>query len=470
MSFSQFLLIFRARFWILLVTLFVTVTVAVLFSLLLPKTYKATSSLLLNYKGLDPVTGLTMSGLLLPGYMATQIDIISSKNVAIRVVDTLGLAANPSVIAQFNDSTGGQGNVRDWLADLLLLKLEIIPSRESSVVDVSFKGSDPQFAAAVANAFADEYQKLSIQLKADPMKKASVYFASQTKLLRDSLEAAQGRLSKFQQEHGIVSVDNRLDVESLRLNELSLQLVGAQGQAMEASSRQRMAQSGHGAESPDVTSSPLIQSMKLNLNNAESKLADLGQRLSPNHPQYQSAKAEADKLRAGLSEQMRITSNSVGNNAQILQQREGMLRAAVDAQRAKVLELNRTRDEMGVLSKDVESAQHAFDVVSQRLSQTRIEGQADQADISVLNPAVAPLKPSSPKLALNIALALFLGSVLGLGLSLFAEMLKRCVRSERDLVEALQAPILGRINWTPPKPKRRSLIRVPPLRRLRAHA
>jgi polysaccharide biosynthesis transport protein len=470
MSFSQFLLILRARFWIFLVTLSVTVMVAVLFSLLLPKTYKATSSLLLNYKGLDPVTGLTMSGQLLPGYMATQIDIISSKNVALRVVDTLGLATNPSVIAQFNDSTGGQGNVRDWLADLLLLKLEIIPSRESSVVDVSFKGSDPQFAAAVANAFADEYQKLSIQLKADPMKKAAAYFAVQTKQLRDSLEAAQGRLSKFQQEHGIVSVDNRLDVESLRLNELSLQLVGAQGQAMEASSRQHMAQSGHGAESPDVTSSPLIQSMKLNLNNTESKLADLAQRLSPNHPQYQSAKAEADKLRAGLSEQMRITSNSVGNNAQILQQREGMLRAALDAQRTKVLELNRTRDEMGVLSKDVESAQHAFDVVSQRLSQTRIEGQADQADISVLNPAVAPLKPSSPKLALNTALALFLGGVLGLGLSLLAEMLKRCVRSEHDLVEALQAPILGSINWTLPKSKLRGLIHVPPLRRLRAHS
>src|SRR3954466_1160041 len=135
MSFSQFLLILRARFWILLATLSVTVMVAVLFSLLLPKTYKATSSLLLNYKGLDPVTGLTMSGLLLPGYMATQIDIISSKNVALRVVDSLHLATSPAVIQQFNEGTNGQGTVRDWLADLLLKKLEIVPSRESSVVE-----------------------------------------------------------------------------------------------------------------------------------------------------------------------------------------------------------------------------------------------------------------------------------------------------------------------------------------------
>ena len=250
MSFSQFLLILRARRWILLLTLLVTVSVTVVVSLLLPKTYKATSSLGLNYKGGDPVTGLTMPGQLLPGYMATQIDIISSKNVALHVVDSLRLADSPAVVAQFNEATEGKGTVRDWLADLLLAKLDIVPSRESSVVDISFKGADPQFVAAVANAFADEYQKINIQLKVDPMKKASAYFSDQIKLLRDNVEVAQSRLSKYQQEHGIVSIDNRLDVESNRLNDLSAQLVGAQGQAMEATSRQRMAQGSNATESP----------------------------------------------------------------------------------------------------------------------------------------------------------------------------------------------------------------------------
>ena len=87
MRFSQLLLILRARRWILIATVLFTVSITVVVSLLLPKTYKATSSLLLNYKGVDPVTGLTMPGQLLPGYMATQIDIITSKNVALRVVD-----------------------------------------------------------------------------------------------------------------------------------------------------------------------------------------------------------------------------------------------------------------------------------------------------------------------------------------------------------------------------------------------
>ncbi|MYN29082.1 chain length determinant protein EpsF [Duganella levis] len=463
MNFAQFFLILRARQRIIWITLVTVVAVTAVVSLLIPKTYKATASVLLNYKGVDPVTGLTLPGQLLPGYMATQIDIISSKNVALRVVDALKLADNPAVVQQFNDANGG-GNVRDWLASLLLRKLEIVPSKESSVVEISFGGADPQFVSAVANAFADEYQKISVQLRVEPMRKASAYFDGQTKQLRDALEAAQSRLSKYQQEHGIVSIDNRLDVESNRLNDLSTQLVVAQGLATEAKSRQEMALSPNGAASPDVASNPLIQNLKSSLGVAEAKFADVSQRLSQNHPQYIAAKAELDKLREDLRTQQALIGSSVGNNAQIMKQREGAIRAATAEQKAKVLELNRTRDEMGVLMKDVESAQRAFDATSLRSAQTKIEGQSEQSDISVLNPATPPTAPSQPKPLLNVLLSIFFGSLLGVGLGFCAELFDRRVRSERDLVEALQIPVLGAITWNPPK--RRRFGKLKPLARL----
>ena len=123
MNFSQFLLVLRARQRIVFITLLLTVATTLIVSLVLPKTYKATSSLVLNYKGVDPLTGLTMPGQLLPGYMATQIDIISSKNVALRVVDQLHLADSPAVMAQFREAADGRGTIRYWLAELLLKKL-----------------------------------------------------------------------------------------------------------------------------------------------------------------------------------------------------------------------------------------------------------------------------------------------------------------------------------------------------------
>lgn len=451
MNVHQFLLILLARKKIILSTLLVTVLLALGWSLMQQKTYKATASVLLNYKGVDPVSGLTMPGNLMPGYMATQMDIITSKTVALRVVDSLRLASSPAVQAQWREASEGKGTVRDWLADLLLKKLEIMPSRESSVVEVSFSGADPAFAAAVANAFADEYQKISVQLKTEPAKKASAYFNEQTKQLRDNLEAAQARLSKYQQEKGIVSLDNnRVDVELSRLNDLSGQLVAAQTQAMEASSRERMAT---GVGSPDVANNALVQSLRVSLASGEAKLAEAASRYGRNHPAYQSASAEVSKMRAELNAALGSVSKSVGANAQVYRQREAELRAALAAQKTRVLELNRTRDELGVLLKDLDSAQRAFDSASQRFSQTRIEAQSEQSDISILNPAVPPTAPSGPRVLLNTLVSILLGTILGVGLALLLELINRPVRSSGDVKDMLGIPVLGTIEWRMKRPR-----------------
>lgn len=446
MNFTQFLLILQARYKIVLLTLFVTVATTIGVSLVMPKTYKATTSLVLNYKGVDPVTGLTLPAQLMPGYMATQVDIISSPRIALKVVDDLKLAEGTSVREQFIADTDGRGTIRDWLAGLLLKKLDVVPARESSVLDISFKGADPQFAAATANAFAAAYQEVSVQLKVEPSQKASGYFNEQLKALRARLERAQNKLSSYQQENGIVNADNRLDVESARLNDLSSQLVIAQGQAMEAGSRQRQAQGSN--TSPDVLANPLIQNLKASLATAEAKFADTAQKLEKNHPQYQAAKSEVDTLRSNLQEQMRIASNGVAGNARILQQREGEIRAALEAQKAKVMKLNGARDELKVLTNEMESAQRAYESTSQRFTQTSMEGQSNQSDIAILNPAVAPIEQASPKLLINTLVSLFLGLMLGSGFSVIAELGDRRVRSQEDVAAILKAPVLGIIKWT----------------------
>jgi polysaccharide biosynthesis transport protein len=318
------------------------------------------------------------------------------------------------------------------------------PARESSVLQISYIASDPQMAASVANAFAAAYLQASIDLKVQPSQRTAVYFDGQVKVLRDQLETAQQRLSKYQQDNGIVSTDRSLDVESVRLNELSSQAVVAQGLAMEASARGRQAQGG-AASSPDVANNPLIQNLKVALGVAESKLSEIAQRLDKNHPQYQSAQAEVDKLRADLNAQIRQTSNAVGANADILRQRGNEASAALRTQRDKVLRLNRMRDEMTVLVKEVDSAQRAYDTVAQRLALTNIEAQANQSDVAVLTPALAPFKPFGPKLVLNTLIGLAAGLLLGIGGGIILELFDRRVRSGHDLRESAGLIVLGTI-------------------------
>jgi chain length determinant protein EpsF len=442
MNLSILLLALRARYKIVLLTLVVTVLATVAISLILPKNYVAGVSMVVNYKGVDPVTGLSAPAQLMPGYIATQVDIIKSKSVALKVVDDLKLASSPAVQAQFKDATGGRGTLRDWLADQLLQKVDVVPARESSVLTINFRGNDPQFVSAVANAFAYAYLDMSVQLKINPVQQASGYITTQIKGLRDKYELAQSRLSKYQQENNIYSADNRLDVETARLNELSSQLVAVQGQSMDAASRRRQVE-GNARNSPDVMNNPLIQALKSSLAQAEAKFADTSQRLAPNHPQYNSAKSEVDKLRSNLEEQIRISSNSVVATADITQRRESELRAALAAQKAKVQALNGARDEFSLLTNEMENARRAYELATQRLNQISMEGQSKQADIAVLTAATPPLEAAGPRMLLNIALAIVVGTILGLGGVLILELLDQRIRSALHLGEAFDLPVLG---------------------------
>lgn len=457
MNFTQFLLILKARAKIVLGVLGFVVLATLVINLLLPKIYKATASLVLNYKGVDPVTGLSVPAQLMPGYMATQIDIITSRNVALKVVEQLKLAENKSAQKQFTEATGGNGDIRTWFADKLLGGLEAKPSRESSVIEISFSGTDSEFAAALANAFADAYQQTNIQLKAEPAQRASEFLGEKTKMLRVNLEEANARMSKYQQEKGLTSVMGNLDVESARLNELSSQLVSAQSQNFDSASRKQRTL-GNGDESPDLAANPIVQNLKIAITQAESKFSELSQRLGSSHPQHQSAEAELNMLKSQLQEQTRKATTTIGGTARINQQLEAELRAAVVAQKALVLELNRSRDEFSVLQRDVENAQRAVDLASQRFTQTAIEGSVNQADIAVLNPAVAPQNRASPRILFNLILAGFLGTLLGIATGLLAEMRDRRVRSREDVSELLEVPVLAVINSKKPKKTAKQLL------------
>ena len=445
MNFTQFLLILKARAKIVLGVLGFVVLATLVINLLLPKIYKATALLVLNYKGADPVTGITVPAQLMPGYMATQIDIITSRNVALKVVEQLKFSENKSAQKQFTDATGGKGDIRVWFADRLLGGLDAKPSRESSVIEISFSGTDPEFAATLANAFAEAYQQTNIQLKAEPSQLASEFLGEKTKMLRANLEEANAKMSKYQQEKGLTSVMGNLDVESARLNELSSQLVAAQSQSFDSTSRKQRTL-GNGDESPDLAANPIVQNLKIAITQAESKFSELSQRLGSSHPQYQSAEAELNKLKSQLQEQTRKATTTIGGTARISQQLESELRAAVMAQKARVLELNRSRDELSVLQRDVENAQRAVDSASQRFTQTAIEGSVNQADIAVLNPAVAPQNRASPRILFNLILAGFLGTLLGVAAGLLAEMRDRRVRSREDMSELLEVPVLAVIH------------------------
>ncbi len=297
MILSQLLLVLRVRRKLILLTLFWAVTLVMLMSVILPPSYKATATLVLNYTGIDPVTGLAYPGQMVPSYVQTQVGIIKSHASATRVVRELRLAQRPDLQKKFQKATEGQGNIVDWLAQRLHKNLEVVPARASNVVEVEYKAQSAKEAATVANAFATAYQESSLQLKMNPARSASAYLNQQMQTLRDNLMAAQIRLLAFQHEKGLSSTDGRYDVESMRLSELSAQLVQVQGQLMDAQSRLRNFNNGGGNELPEIVASPLVQNLRIALAQADANFTRIDERYTCDHPSWKQAKAELSALR-----------------------------------------------------------------------------------------------------------------------------------------------------------------------------
>jgi chain length determinant protein EpsF len=441
MNFTQFLLILNARKWVILGVLLFTVAITAAVSLLLPKEYTATTTLIIDSKSKDAVTGQLLPSQMFPGYMATQIDIINSSQVAGRVVRELKLTENPAIRQQFMEATEGEGTIEQWMANLLLQKISAEPSRESSIISIGFTGADPRFAAIIANAFARSYIETNLDLRVAPAKQTAAWFDQQIVQLREKVDQAQQKLTAYQREKGIVESEERLDVETRRMADLAGQMVAAQSASFDASSRTR-----DSASLPEVINNPVVQGLKAQVAQGEGKLAELANRVGANHPDFIRLQAEVNSYKAKLANELNTATRGVGATAGAARQRFNELSGAFDRQKGRVLELKQQREEATLLARDLENAQRVYDSALQRYGQSRMEAQSTQTDIAVLNPAVAPTEASKPRVMFNLLLAVFFGTLLGVGLGFLVELLDRRVRSGQDIIAALEIPVLAEVS------------------------
>lgn len=441
MSFNQFISILRARWLLFVIVLLGVVIPVVVVSLLWPKKYVGMASVVVDIKP-DPISGLSQA-LMTPGLLATQVDIITSERVARRVVRALKLTEVPAVREDWQNTTNGEVDIETWLVEALDRQLDVKPSRDSSVISIAYGAADPKFAAAMANAYAQAYLDVVLDLRVDPAKRFNIFFDERSKDAREVLEKAQNRLSEFQRESGVVMTDERLDIENQRLAELSSQLVMAQSLSAESGSRQSQAALGSADKLQEISSHPVIASLRADVARAEARLEEVGARLGDKHPQVMELKANIKELRSLLDAEVKRLSAGVGVSNNITRQREAQIRADLEAQRAKVLKMKQVRDQGQLILRDVEAAQRAFEQIQLRLTQSSLESQVTTTNVSLLTQATPPLKHATPRPGLNGIIGVVLGLLAATGAVLIAELRNRRIRAAGDVVDVLSLPLLG---------------------------
>ena len=442
MTYDQLIQILKARWLTIASWVGALLIIAIAINVILPNKYMATASVLINVNTPDPVEGYAAPMAMGTSYMSTQIDIINSEQVARRVVRMMRLDQSTALREQWQNATEGRGNFEAWAARALKGSLDVRPSKDSNLVNINFSSVDPNFSPLMANAFANVYIQTSIDLKTAPAKQYNSFFDARAKELKQQLEAAQTRLSGFQNERGMIASDERLDVETSRLNNLAATLVQAEGFSAESNSRQSAANK-NSEQLQEVLGNPVIGALKTDLSRQEARLHEMGAKLGDAHPELAQLRANIAETRNRLAQETARVSGGARVNNVINKAREGEIATAFEAQRQKLLSLKQGRDTAAILIKDVEAAQRAYDAIQARLSQANLNSQINQTNVSLLTPAVEPDRPSSPTPVLNVAAAIVLGTLLGCGAAVFRERANPRIRTTSDITHDLQLNLLG---------------------------
>lgn len=433
MSFLQYLKIVWGRKWIVLPLFLLSTSVGVTLVLNMPKQYTAEASLVVDVRP-DPVLGPLAS----PVDMATHIEIFKSDKVATRAVQLLGMDTQLGAIEQWRKSTEGKKiPLERFFATLLQRSLTVEPVRLSNVINVTFTSPDSLFAAAAANAFAQAAIDTSIELKAEPSKQSAEWFQKHLTDLRGQLEEAQGRLTKYQQDKGMLISDGQLDQETARLNLLSQQLADAQ--AMYAGIMTGSA----GDSSPDVMASGSVMSIKSQLSTQEALLSEKASVWGPNHPE----RVAVESRIAGLKSQLAIESDRVRGGTRTVvssaARKVSVLRASLEEQKRKILSLRFERDKAAVLLRDVAAAQRAYDEAGKRFSDFSAGGQTKDSSLRLLSRAVEPFASSSKKLVVGLAVSVMGGLLFGIAVGVGWELLDRRIRCLEDMAVMCGVPVIG---------------------------
>lgn len=437
MSPTRFLTILRRHLWhILLAALVCSATTAFLVKDL-PTKYTATSQVIIDINASTSGNGADLSPFIIDKYIATQVDILSSQAVALRVVNQMKLAGEPPGPDADAQAKADAKTAREAVASDLRKRVEIKPGRDSSVLTISASATDAEQARDLANAWAMQYLEETVEMRVNPARQSSAFLRAEAEKLRTALEQAQARTAEFQRRHGVTSSDERLDVESVRLAELTSELTRTEALRIDASNRRSVADDAAkrsaGADLPSVQQDALIQTLRSSIASLEGRRRERAAGLGENHPELLKINEELESAQAQLREATASLTRGIKLTQRITTQREAELAAAVERQRGKVVDLRAVRDQLVLLQRDQEDARKAYDDLRDRMNAQTLESRSTLTSASLLSEATVPPEPWKLMTVLKVVASAVLAMILTGGLAIVWDLLAPRIQGSDDL-------------------------------------
>lgn len=392
-------------------------------------------------------------------FLQTQVDILKSRALAERVAQRLRLVGNSKFYEAMGVRTPSEKLSREELEDLTISTLEeareVDLPRNTRLATVSFKSTQPELAARVANTFADEFVKSNLQRRFESSAYAREFISGQLDEARAKVERSERELNAYSRQAGIIrdrdstpsdssqSGGSGGSVTTRSLIELNSAANQAQAARIAAEGRWRLISGGNALDAPDVLSNPAISQL---LAERARDMADL-EKQRANHledyPAVQQLKAQVGVIDAQIQNVARSIRASVKQQYDAAVAAERDLNDQVNRLKGVSLEEQDRLVQYRLLEREADTNRTVYEGLLQRFKELNAAAGISASNISIVDPAVPPIRPSSPNLLKNLLLATGVGLVLAFGFVYLRTQLDDSVRVPEDVESKLQMPLLG---------------------------
>lgn len=370
----------------------------------------------------------------------SQLQIVRSLPVAVRALKDPDVANNPGIVARakgFDPS----GKSEDARAAALLANVSAARVGQTSLFSVSYIDTDPLAAARLANAVARAYLEVQTQQKLGQGSATTTQLKQQVDKLRAQAQAADAAVAAYRLKHNIL-VDPNTPMPDNELSNIGTQLSDARGAAAQAQSRGAV--SGSTVISGGVDTTALSQ-LREQRAEASRDLAGLSARYGDRNPQVIDARQKVADLDTGIAREMASMSRSVRAEAEAAQARSASLQASLAQAQSRLAGTVNAGVQLADLQRRADNARALYNNLLAASGQQNANSALIQPDAQMVTPAIAPLRPTSPRLLINLLVGLAAGLAIAVALAYLRERWSQTINTIDDVQRLLGVDFLTTI-------------------------
>jgi capsular exopolysaccharide synthesis family protein len=476
-DFRRYWFMLLRRKWIVLAVVFASTLVALVHAFNTTPMYRSTLVLQIEPQGDQFLEYQSNVSLGEPAwdwnYYQTQYELLRSRSLARRVIDQLGLEAavqrdgepvqeDPSFLAELKSGIGGligragsgppagtadpaPANAKPNLEGALLASLTVSPVPDSRLVHIHYDSADPREAAAVANAFADNFVNMTLERRYDATGYAKKFLEERIEQVRANLEDSERRLVAYARDREIVDLEDKLGNLMQTLTAMSQALVQAETERIGVEAEYTQSLGGKGPSVLKVLDSEVIQALKTRKGELELTYQEQLKTYKPGYPKMQQIRRQIAEIDQQIKGEIAAITEAVKAQYAAKVEEQATLQTRVSEIKTEILDLQNRSTDYQALKREVDTNRELYDGLLQRMKEVGVVAGISTNNISIVDRAQVPGAPYKPDLNASLSRAALVGLIAGILLAFLFEYLDDTVKTREDLENRAHVPVLGAI-------------------------